>query len=111
MRMAARSRRQGLPPTCRTAPAAKAIGSGRSSSLAAIQLARVRAKATASASPRTEGAVATTSRRAGSSRSDTRRARACTFSRTGRPSTSTRSPAARRGFRARNSESKGMDEA
>ena len=68
---------------------------GSSAIRSAIQDARSVAKAAASLSRRTEGAVATTSRRVRSSRSETRRARVWTFRRTTAPATSSRSPSAR----------------
>ena len=75
-----------------TRPTARGIAASRS----AIQARRSRAKARASGSRRSVGATATASRRAASMRSETRRARRLTLSRTTIPSTSSRAPSDRR---------------
>ncbi len=93
-RPGARSRRQGRPKTSMRAPGTSGVVWGSSASRAAIQARRSRAKAAASPRRRGLGAVATTSRRAASSRRLTRRARPLTLSRTAAPSTSIRSPSA-----------------
>src|SRR5579863_4525827 len=73
------------------------MGAGLDASLAASHPRRVLAKATASASRRADGAVATASPDRASIRKEMRWARRLTRSRTVRPSTSTRSPSIRTG--------------